>query len=65
MEIDPRYAHFVDAQGNQFQVIKPQEFADVPVVDDDGNPTGDTQLVALPREWDEVATAKAMGANRG
>jgi len=60
MTIDPRYAYLEDAKGNKFQVLKPAQHEERPVIGEDGQPTGDMERFELPREWDEAATVKAM-----
>lgn len=38
MTIDPRYAYLEDAKGNQYQVLKPQEYGTRVKLDADGYP---------------------------
>ncbi len=63
MTIDPHYAYLEDAEGNRFQVMKPVQYQERPVLGEDGLPTGEIERVELPREWDEAATVAAMQAH--
>ncbi|MGW8134120.1 hypothetical protein ACWGNZ_00575 [Sphingomonas zeae] len=62
MEIDPRYAYLEDGKGNRFQILKPAQYEERPIIGEDGEPTGRVERIELPREWDEEATVKAMQA---